>query len=104
MPASAAQPAGTRSKESWCAVTAEMRQKPLSAAVARLWPALSPSPILTHRPDERPSVVKSSVVDCRPLPPAVTAAKSPLAPSKPTWRTVALTGIGAVSAVKVVEE
>jgi hypothetical protein len=45
-----------------------------------------------------PSVVKSSVVEVRPLPPEVTAARSPLTPSKPTWRTLAPTGIGGIGA------
>src|SRR3954468_17942312 len=100
-PASAVQPEGTRSNETLCAATAETRQKPLSATVPENeQPALSPSPTLTHSPATMPSVVKSSVVEVRPLPPEVTAAMSPLTPWKPTWRTLAPTGMTA-SAEKV---
>src|SRR5512142_2214378 len=101
VPASAVQPAGTRSNEILCAATDETRQKPLLATVpAKEQPELSPSPTLTHSPATMPSVVKSSVVEVRPLPPEVTAAISPLTPWKPTWRTLAPTGMTA-SAEKV---
>jgi hypothetical protein len=56
---------------------------------------------LIQRPTASPNVVKSKVVDVRPLPPAVTAARSPLTPSKPTVRMAAPTGIGVVSTAKV---
>jgi NAD(P)-dependent dehydrogenase (short-subunit alcohol dehydrogenase family) len=73
VPLSATQPDCT-TKDSLRAATAEIRQKPLQAAVAKLWPAISPSPSLIQRPTASANVVKSSVVDDRPLPPTVTAA------------------------------